>query len=134
MPAARRVPAPTSSPPRTTRPVRSLLAMLSAERGAARNTLDAYERDLADYEDHLAGLGRDVLDATATDIRGFLDALAGRGLKASSAARRLSAVRQLHRFLYGEGLRTDDPSVALSGPKRGRALPKVLSIAEVDRL
>lgn len=108
--------------------------MLSAERGAANNTLDAYGRDLADYETHLADHGRSVLDASSGDIRGFLDTLARRGLKPSSAARRLSAVRQLHRFLYGEGHRADDPSVALSGPRHGQALPKVLSIAEVDRL
>ena len=52
----------------------------------------------------------------------------------SSLARRLSAVRQLYRFLYAEGKRSDDPAAVLEGPKRGRTLPKVLSIAEVDRL
>jgi integrase/recombinase XerD len=60
--------------------------------------------------------------------------LAQRGFKASSVARRLSAVRQLFRFLYAEGHRADDPAAVLEGPKRGRALPKVLTIAEVDRL
>ncbi len=60
--------------------------------------------------------------------------LGKRGFAASSVARRLSAIRQLYRFLYAEGHRADDPSAVIEGPKRGRALPKVLSIAEVDRL
>jgi integrase/recombinase XerD len=115
-------------------PVGAFLAMMSAERGAARNTLDAYERDLEDYRERLESRGLDVLGATAEDIRGFLADLSARGLKTSSAARRLSAVRQLHKFLYSESWRPDDPTVALSGPKRGRPLPKILSIAEVDRL
>ena len=63
-----------------------------------------------------------------------MSALAERGFKASSLARRLSAVRQLYRFLYAEGKRSDDPAAVLEGPKRGRSLPKVLSIAEVDGL
>ena len=81
---------------------------------------------------HLHAAGRSIADATTDDLRGFLSALAERGFKASSLARRLSAVRQLYRFLYAEGKRTDDPAAVLEGPKRGRSLPKVLSIAEVD--
>ena len=67
-------------------------------------------------------------------MRGFLGELDERGFKASSLARRLSAVRQLYRFLYAEGKRGDDPAAVLEGPKRGRSLPKVLSIADVDAL
>ncbi len=113
--------------------IASFLDMIAAERGAARNTLDAYARDLADYREFLAGRGG-ILKAGAEDVRAYLADLDGRGLKPASAARRLSAVRQLHRFLYAESHRTDDPTAAISGPKRGRPLPKVLSIAEVDRL
>ena len=61
-------------------------------------------------------------------------ALGKRNFAAASVARRLSAIRQLYRFLYAEGRRTDDPSAVIEGPKRGRTLPKVLSIPEVDRL
>ncbi len=114
--------------------IASFLDMIAAERGAAGNTLDAYSRDLADYAGFLAGRGNGLLKAGAEDVRAFLEDLDGRGLKPSSAARRLSAVRQLHRFLYAEMHRADDPTAAISGPKRGRPLPKVLSIAEVDRL
>ncbi|WP_377842688.1 site-specific tyrosine recombinase XerD [Bosea sp. UC22_33] len=110
----------------------AFLDMLAAERGAARNTLDAYERDIADYLEFLGG--KVPSDATAEDIRGWLADLAARGLKASSAARRLSAVRQFHRFLYTEGLAGIDPSAAIAGPRLGRPLPKVVTVADVDRL
>ena len=110
------------------------LDMLAAERGAGKNTLDAYRNDLADLSAHLSAAGRNIAGADTDDLRGFLSALAERGFKASSLARRLSAVRQLYRFLYAEGKRADDPAAVLEGPKRGRSLPKVLSIAEVDGL
>ncbi len=71
---------------------------------------------------------------TPATLRGFLSALTERGFKASSLARRLSAVRQLYRFLYAEGKLKHDPAAVLEGPKRGRNVPKVLSIAEVDGL
>jgi len=108
------------------------LDMLAAERGAGANTLAAYGRDLADLSEHLTERG--IATATTDDLRGYLGALAKRGFKSSSVARRLSALRQLYRFLYAEGKRSDDPAAVLEGPKRGRALPKVLTIEEVDRL
>jgi integrase/recombinase XerD len=110
------------------------LDMQAAERGAAKNTLAAYARDLADFSAHLASGGRIIAHATTQELRGYLGRLGKRGLAPSSVARRLSAVRQLYRFLYAEGRRSDDPSAALEGPKRGRALPKVLDIDEVERL
>lgn len=110
------------------------LDMLAAERGAGRNTLEAYARDLDDLADHLAAGGVTIAAATTADLRGYLSALAKRGFKASSVARRLSAIRQLYRFLYAEGHRRDDPAAVIEGPKRGRVLPKVLTIGEVDRL
>ena len=108
--------------------------MLAAERGAGKNTLDAYRNDLADLAAHLRAEGRTIAGADTDDLRGFLASLDERGFKASSLARRLSAVRQLYRFLYAEGKRGDDPAAVLEGPKRGRTLPKVLSIEEVDGL
>ena len=114
--------------------VELFLDMLAAERGAGKNTLDAYRNDLADLTAHLRAAGRTIADADTDDLRGFLKSLVERGFKASSLARRLSAVRQLYRFLYAEGKRSDDSAAVLEGPKRGRTLPKVLSIAEVDKL
>ena len=75
-----------------------------------------------------------VETASTEHIRAYLAVLAKRHLAAPSVARRLSAVRQLHRFLYAEGKRKEDPAAVLEGPRRGRPLPKILSIDEVSRL
>jgi len=110
------------------------LDMQAAERGAGKNTIDAYRTDLADLSAHLRAAKVSVAKATTDDLRAFLSSLAERGFATASLARRLSAVRQLYRFLYAEGKRGDDPAAVLEGPKRARTLPKVLSIAEVDGL
>ncbi|HWV53444.1 site-specific tyrosine recombinase XerD [Pseudorhodoplanes sp.] len=110
------------------------LDMLAAERGARPNTLAAYRSDLDDFSDYLATTATNLSDATSDDIRGYLSDLARRGLQPSSVARKLSAVRQLYRFLYAERYRGDDPAAILEGPKRGHSLPKTLSVAEVERL
>jgi integrase/recombinase XerD len=110
------------------------LEMMSAERGAAANTLAAYGRDLEAYADFLAERNADPARAKAEDLRQYLAAVEAKGLKTTTAARRLSAVRQFHKFLYGEGLSKANPAGAVDSPKIGRGLPKVLSIADVDRL
>ena len=110
------------------------LDMIAAERGASRNTLDAYRRDLADFSADLSAAGGSIAAADSDELRAHLGRLAKRGLAAASVARRLSAIRQLYRFLYSEGHRGDDPAAVIEGPKRGRSLPKVLSIQQVDDL
>ncbi len=110
------------------------LDMLAAERGAERNTLSAYGRDLADFTAFLSRAGRSIAAATTEDVRAYLGELARRGMRPTTVARRLSAIRQLYRFLYAEGQGKDDPAAVLEGPKRARALPKTLTLAEVDRL
>jgi integrase/recombinase XerD len=110
------------------------LDMLAAERGAAGNTLAAYRRDLTDFAADLAAFGGSIVGATSDELRAHLGRLAKRGLAAASVARRLSAIRQLYRFLYSEGHRSDDPAAVIEGPRRGRSLPKVMSIEEVDSL
>lgn len=119
--------------PTDDRLTRLFLDMLAAERGAGRNTLEAYGRDLDDFADHLVGR-RSVATATTDDIRAYLGELASRGMQPATVARRLSAIRQLYRFLYAEGHRGDDPAAVLEGPKRSRGLPKTLTLGEVDRL
>jgi integrase/recombinase XerD len=114
--------------------VELFLDMQAAERGAGKNTLDAYRNDLADLTAHLRTAKVTVAKATTDDLRNYLGSLADCGFATSTLARRLSATRQLYRFLYAEGKRSDDPAAVLEGPKRGRTLPKVLSIAEVDGL
>jgi integrase/recombinase XerD len=131
MTAPRQRPQAKSASPRLTG---LFLDMLAAERGAGKNTLEAYTRDLEDLASYLATKKKTIAAATTSDLRAYLATLAERDFKASSVARRLSAIRQLYRFLYAEGHRGDDPAAVIEGPKRGRVLPKVLSIAEVDRL
>ncbi|MDK1388455.1 site-specific tyrosine recombinase XerD [Sinorhizobium sp. 8-89] len=114
--------------------VESFLEMMSAERGAAANTLQSYERDLIDALSFLRTRGTRLIDASADDLRSYLSHLASEGFKSSSQARRLSALRQFYKFLYAEGLRGDDPTGILDAPKKGRALPKTLSIDDVSRL
>jgi integrase/recombinase XerD len=110
------------------------LDMLAAERGAQANTLTSYGRDLADFTAYLARAGRSVASAGTQDLREYLGELARGGLGGATVARRLSAIRQLYRFLCAEALRKDDPAAILEGPKRARPLPKMLTLAEVDRL
>jgi integrase/recombinase XerD len=110
------------------------LDMLAAEQGAGDNTLDAYRRDLEDFSEFLARDGRSFAGVETQALRDYLADLDARGFKSTSVARRLSAMRHLFRFLLHERIRSDDPAAILSGPKRGRGLPKVLSISDVDRL
>ena len=107
---------------------------MMAERGASENTRAAYERDLTDFTDWLAKKRRSLIAAESSDIRDFLSALVERGLARSSAARKLSTLRQFYRFLHGDGYRDDDPTAVIDSPRSQRNLPKVLSEAEVDRL
>lgn len=111
-----------------------LLDALSAERGAAANTLAAYARDLADYCAHLARAGTGPEAADRAAIEAYLLSLDARGLSAATRARRLSAIRALHRFAAAEGLRNDDPGLLVRGPGKARRLPGTLSEAEVVRL
>jgi integrase/recombinase XerD len=110
------------------------LDMLAAEQGAGKNTLDAYRRDLEDFSGFLGRNGQNFTGAGTDVLRDYLADLDVRGFKSSSVARRLSAMRHLFRFFLNERIRSDDPAAILSGPKRGRGLPKVLSIADVDRM
>ncbi|HTO62585.1 MAG TPA: site-specific tyrosine recombinase XerD [Bradyrhizobium sp.] len=120
--------------PSDARLIELFLDMLAAEQGAGENTLAAYRRDLTDLSEFLARQRQSFAVAETEGLRGYLADLDTRGFKSSSVARRLSALRHLFRFLLSERIRSDDPAAILSGPKRGRTLPKVLSIADVDRM
>lgn len=114
--------------------VEAYLEAASIEDAASDNTLVAYRADLALYLSFLAGRGRGLLDAATDDVEAFLAGLAAEGFAAATQARRLSAVRQLHKFLYAEGRRADDPTTRVDRPRTRRPLPKVLSVEEVGRL
>ncbi len=106
--------------------------MQSAERGARRNTLLAYERDLADAAEHLAPITLGAADAPA--IERYCAGLAQRGLAPATLARRMSTLRQFYRFLLLENIRADDPSTRLEAPRRARRLPKTLTLQEIEAL
>ena len=114
--------------------VEAFLDMMSAERGASRNTLDAYRRDLLAFAATLARLGASLKAATREDVKRHLAGFAASGAKPSSQARALSTLRQFYGFAYNEGWRKDDPTGAVDAPKRGRPLPKILSQDEIARL
>lgn len=111
--------------------IEAFLEMMSAERGAADNTLASYRRDLEDASENIPGA---LADASAADVRTYVEGIAARGFARSSQARKLSALRQFFRFLYAEGLRSDDPTTTVDGPRKERALPKVLGEDEAGRL
>jgi len=114
--------------------IATFLEMLVVERGASRHTIDAYRRDLELYAAHLATTGRVLATATAQDVSGFLQAQSRAGLAASTAARRLAAIRHYHRFAFLEGWRPDDPTARIATPRRQPPLPRVLAEDEVGRL
>jgi integrase/recombinase XerD len=111
-----------------------LFEAMLAERNAAANTIAAYRRDLDDYCGFLARRGLSPETAGRADVEDWLAELAARGLSGRTVARRLSAVRQLHRFALSEGLRADDPAQLLRGPGRPQRLPDTLTEAEAARL
>ena len=113
--------------------ISAFLEAQAAELGAATNTLLAYGRDLKDFADWLEGR-RDFPRATRDDVEAYLIHCDAQGLAKSTRARRLSAIKQLYRFAFEEGWRTDNPAIQISGPGRDQRLPKVLSVDEVDRL
>jgi integrase/recombinase XerD len=111
--------------------IEAFLEMMSAERGAAENTLSSYRRDLEDASEQIKG---GLAGAGTADLRAYLNDIAARGFATTSQARKLSAIRQFFKFLYAEGLRGDDPTGTLDSPRKDRPLPKTMSEADTGRL
>jgi integrase/recombinase XerD len=112
----------------------SFLEMMVAERGASRHTIDAYRRDLAGYESFLERRDLQCESADAAAVRGYLSHLSNAGLSPATMARRLSALRQFHRFVYLEGGRQDDPTQTVEGPRQQRPLPRLIDQDEIAAL
>ena len=110
--------------------IERFLEMMAAERGASMNTLAAYRRDLEAYAEDIADLKASGPD----DIRAHLERLEASGMARSSAARKLSAIRQFHRFLHGDGLSADNPATAIESPRAARPLPKIITVTDVSLL
>jgi integrase/recombinase XerD len=115
---------------KSNRHISAFLEMMQAERGAAKNSVDAYARDLTDYAGEVGELESVSPEAT----RLYLEGLETRGLAASSAARKLSAIKQFHGFLLREGIAGENPASLISAPKLARALPTILSEQDMLRL
>ena len=114
---------------------------LRAERGLAANTVEAYRRDLDVYGRFLHEVGiADPREVMADDLEAFVAWLRstpsahGRLYATSSVARIVVAVRGFHRFLAREGLTAEDVSSGIGTPRADRALPKALSVEQVERL
>lgn len=124
--------------------VNAFLDNLTAERGAALNTRQAYERDLADVCAYLKRHNKDITHATTQDLKGYLDELAARAnakgkggdgnTSVRTIARRISALRQFYDFVVGDGQRQDDPTAGIDSPKQTRNVPQILSEEEVSQL
>ncbi|MGH6855027.1 MAG: site-specific tyrosine recombinase XerD [Aestuariivirga sp.] len=127
---------PNSDPAvrRDGRLIERFLEMMAAERGAAQNTLAAYSHDLTDYESFLRTRNANLKEALPEHIRQYLAVLEAGGMSRGTAARKLSAIRQFHRFLLGEGLSRENPTTAIESPRNARALPKLVAESDVTLL
>ncbi|WP_321395782.1 site-specific tyrosine recombinase XerD [Emcibacter sp.] len=112
--------------------ISSFLEMLATERAASRNTLQSYGRDLQQFLENTPTVS--LLKIGSAELRDYFSRLEKQGLAASTAARKLSCLRQFFKFLHAEGLRTDNPTLNMESPRLGRSLPKLLSEQEVDQL
>ena len=123
-----------ASPTRSSRHITSFLQMMSVERGSTSNTLDSYRQDLENLEAFLTRKSKRLETATTEDLRTFIKKLLDSGYAPRTSARRLSAIKQFYKYLYGDRIRNDNPAASLDSPKIGRSLPKYLTEEEVDQL
>jgi integrase/recombinase XerD len=108
---------------------------LQLEKSLATNSIDAYRRDIARYVVFLESLGVNRSTNVNDDhVTAFVHELHDLGLSARSIARNLSAVKSLHRFLLGEKITVTDPTINTELPKRGKSLPDVLSVGEINQI
>lgn len=114
--------------------VQLFLDMMSAEKNAAKNTIDAYGRDLDDYCHFLRRENTRAASASTQHVRSFIASCADSGMAATTISRKISAIKQFYRFLFLEGVRTDDPAARLKAPKKEARLPKFLSEEDVSAL
>ncbi|MDG1862341.1 MAG: tyrosine recombinase [Yoonia sp.] len=114
--------------------VSAFIEAQAAELDAATNTQLAYARDLTDFADWLAPKSGHFITATQDEVEGYLVECEAQGLAKSTRARRLSAIKQLYRFAFEEGWRNDNPAIRIKGPGKSKALPKTLTVVEIEQL
>jgi len=115
-------------------PSERFLGWMTVEQGRSIHTVDAYRRDLRDYESWLGKRRRTALTATSGDVEAYVQSLRGRGLAATTVARRFAAIRMYHRWMLDESERRDDPCALVDGVKVPAGLPKALSEDAVGQL
>ena len=114
--------------------ISTFLDAQAAELGAATNTQLAYARDLKDFAEYLSGRKLSFENAARDHVEAYLIFCDAQGLAKSTRARRLSAIKQLYRFGFEEGWRSDNPAIQIAGPGKDKRLPKTLNMGEVDGL
>ena len=112
--------------------VNRFLEMMSAERGASANTLEAYGRDVEEFLTYCGGLA--LKEISRDDVGDFVQYLGREGRSPKTVARKLSAVREFFKFLYTEKDIKDNPAADVLTPKQEKPLPKFLSEDEIKRL
>jgi integrase/recombinase XerD len=114
--------------------ISSFLDAQAADLGSARNTLEAYGRDLKDFLIFLERKGSSFKIASRSLVEEYLVYCDAQGLATATKARRLSSIKQFYRFAFEEDLRRDNPAIQVRGPGKDNRLPKSLSSSEVNRL
>ncbi|MGY9030212.1 MAG: tyrosine recombinase [Rhodobacterales bacterium] len=114
--------------------ISNFLEAQAAELGAARNTQEAYGRDLKDFLSFLESRGAGFATADRAMVEDYLVQCEAIGLATATKARRLSSIKQLYRFAFEEDLRKDNPAIQVRGPRKDKRLPKSLSLQEVEQL
>ena len=114
--------------------ISNFLEAQAAELGAARNTQEAYGRDLKDFLSFLESRGAGFATADRAMVEDYLVQCEAIGLATATKARRLSSIKQLYRFAFEEDLRKDNPTIQVRGPRKDKRLPKSLSLQEVEQL
>ena len=115
--------------------IEKFFRFLQLEKSLATNSIDAYQHDIARYAAFLEARGiASANGATGDDVAAFIHELHRLGLSARSVARNLSAVKSFHKFLLGEKVTASDPTLTIELPKRGKFLPDVLSVGEINKI
>lgn len=122
-----------SSPPNA-QVLASFLDYLKVEKGLARLSVAAYQRDLLQFAEHLEDSRKTLIKARRTDIREFLERLLGNEVDGRSVARKLSALRHFYKYLLLDRLIEEDPTLNIESPKQWKVLPKALSRQEATQV
>ena len=115
--------------------IEKYLSYLKNEKRMAANSLEAYGRDIRDFEQFIQSRGTgSVLDATSTDVVAYLNKLKTAGRSPSTVNRKLASVRSFYNYMQGENLISDNPARGIKTPRIEKKELEYLSIKEIDQL